>query len=252
MLGLIIFFSLVGGVFSLVGGVMLLMKGNWSKQTSLLLISFAAGVLLSVSFTDLLPEAMELAEGLAIEPSVPLFWSLLGIVMFFLFERWFFWWHHHHHDPHKGHPDPVVAMVVAGDTIHNFVDGIVIAASFLVSQPLGMVTAVAVAAHEIPQEIADFSLFLSKGMSKSRVLLINIASSLATLAGALGTYFLGSLLLPVQPHLLGFTAGMFTYIAGADLIPELHSEYKPKTVRLQTVAFLGGIVITLLLKMWLE
>lgn len=248
MLWLIIFFSLIGGVFSLIGGVLLLWRGKWSNQTSLLLISFAAGVLLSVSFTDLLPEAIELSDN----PAVPLLWSLLGIVAFFLFERWFFWWHHHHHEPHKGHPDPVVAMVWVGDTLHNFVDGMVIAASFLVSQPLGMVTALAVAAHEIPQEIADFSLFLSKGMKRSRVLLINIASSLATLLGALGTYFLGTYLAPVQPHLLGFTAGMFTYIAGSDLIPELHAEYRPRTVQLQTVAFLMGIGVTFLLKTWLE
>lgn len=248
MLLRIIFFSLIGGVFSLVGGVVLLLREAWSKRTILTLVSFAAGVMLAVAFEDLLPEAFELSEQMGLSSAVVLRWTLAAIVGFFLFERSFVWFHHHH-GPHKGQPDPTVAMVMLGDTLHNFLDGVVIAASFLLSFPLGLSTTLAVAAHELPQEIADFSLFLSKGLSKTMVLTLNILSSLSTLVGAVATYFFWSQLANLQPALLAFTGGMFIYIAGSDLIPELHDEYRKDIAFLQTVAFLGGVALIIFLKL---
>lgn len=246
MLANIIVFSLIGGVFSLIGAICLLyFKKEWSGSAILTLVSFAAGVLIAVSLTDLLPEAISIAIAMDIEPRKLLFWTMASISGFFLFERSFFWFHHHH-GPHHSHPDPVVPLVWVSDTLHNFIDGLVIAASFFVSFPLGIQTTIAVAAHEIPQEIADFSLFLSRGLSKTRVIIINILSSLATLAGALLAYFNWNRFANWQPYLLAFTAGMFLYIALSDLIPELHRKHERKFIWSQTSAFFIGIFVMLL------
>ena len=243
----IIIFSLAGGLLSLVGGVALLFrKKPWSSQGILTAISFAAGVLLAVAFGDLLPEAIELAEEAGLEPHSLLLWSLAAVVGFFLFERSFVWFHHHH-GPHEDQPDPVVSMVLLGDTLHNFIDGLSITASFMVSIPLGITTSIAVAAHELPQEIADFSLFLSKGMSKKRALLLNILSSLATLVAALLAFYFWDIISIFIPHILAFTAGMFIYIASSDLIPELHRSLKQGHAWLQVSMFLVGILGTLYL-----
>ena len=141
MIWYILAFSILGGVFSLVGGVALLYKKQWSRASILVMVSFAAGVLLATSFTDLLPEAIELAENADLEPHEVLLWALVAMSGFFFFERSFAWFHHHH-GPHKGQPDPVVSMVWVGDTLHNAIDGLAITASFLVSVPLGIATAI--------------------------------------------------------------------------------------------------------------
>lgn len=241
VLSLVVFFSVMGGVMSLIGGVFLLAKKRWSPETMLTMISYAAGVLLAVSFFDLLPEAIELAQDHGSSPSAVLVWTLGAIGGFFLFERSFVWFHHHH-GPHQHQPDPVVEMVWIGDTLHNAVDGLVITASFFASVPLGVFTAVAVAAHELPQEIADFSLYLAKGVGRQKTLILNLLSSLSTVVAAVGAYFFWEIISPWQPQLLAFTAGMFIYIAGSDLIPELHEEYRRQRVWIQAVAFLVGIV----------
>lgn len=236
----IVFFSIVGGVLSLIGGVLLLIKKAWPPETILIMISFAAGVLLAVSFLDLLPESLDMALTLKIPAQSPLAWTLSAIGGFFLFERSFVWFHHHH-GPHKDQPDPLIGMVWVGDTLHNMVDGLVITASFFTSFSLGVFTTAAVAAHEIPQEIADFSLYLAKGVSKSKTLFLNVLSSLFTLVAAILAYFFWDWVVPVQPQLLAFTAGMFIYIAGSDLIPELHQEYHRKRAWIQVAAFFLGI-----------
>lgn len=245
MLGLIILFSILGGVVSLVGGLALLMKKSWSHEAMLLMISFAAGVLLSVSFSELLPEAVEATE-LAGKEVGPLFEvTLAAMVGFFLFERSFVWFHHHH-EPHQDQPKPVVTMVWIGDTLHNAIDGLVITAGFFVSVPVGITTALAVGAHELPQEIADFSLYVAEGIGKTKTLVLNVVSSLATVVSAVSAYFLWDKISVLQPQLLAFTAGMFIYIAGSDLIPELHAEYRRKRAFVQSAAFGGGIAAILL------
>lgn len=233
-------------LFSLIGGLGLLVKRRYSETLTLSLVSFAAGVLITVSFSDLLPEAIELAEEAAIKPQIILQWTLAAIIGFFLFERSIFWFHHHH-APHKNQPDPVVPMAWLGDTLHNFLDGLVITASFLVNIPLGISTTLAVAAHEIPQEIADFSLFLSRGLSKTKVLTLNSISAFATTLGAVVAFFFWEYLSPIQPHLLAFTAGMFTYIACSDLIPELHTSHRKTQTHLHVILFLLGIGTTLII-----
>ena len=246
MLGLIILFSFLGGVVSLIGGVVLLKKKRWSQEAMLVMISFAAGVLLSVSFSKLLPEAVEMADKAEIGATSLFGFTLAAMAGFFLFERSFVWFHHHH-QPHQDQPKPVVTMVWLGDTLHNAIDGLVITAGFFVSVPVGITTALAVGAHELPQEIADFSLYLAKGVGKWRTLVLNVVSSLATVAAAAAAYFLWDKIAVWQPEMLAFTAGMFIYIAGSDLIPELHAEYRRTRALVQSAAFGGGILAILLM-----
>ena len=246
MLGLIILFSFLGGVVSLIGGVVLLKKKRWSQEAMLVMISFAAGVLLSVSFSELLPEAVEMADKAGIGATSLFGFTLAAMAGFFLFERSFVWFHHHH-QPHQDQPKPVVTMVWLGDTLHNAIDGLVITAGFFVSVPVGITTALAVGAHELPQEIADFSLYLAKGVGKAKTLVLNVLSSLATVVTAAAAYFLWDKIAVWQPEMLAFTAGMFIYIAGSDLIPELHAEYRRTRALVQSAAFGGGILAILLM-----
>lgn len=239
---LIFVFSVLGGVFSLVGGLALLAKKNWPDQLLPLMISFGAGVMLATSFFDLLPEAIEVAADNGIELMSVLQLMLIGIATFFIYERSFVWFHHHH-GPHKHQPNPVIPMVWLSDTIHNFLDGLVITASFLVSAPLGIATAFAVAVHELPQEISDFSLYLAKGVSRRNTLLLNIFSSFATVIAATLAFYFRDAVAPWQYKLLAFSAGMFTYIACSDLIPELHRTYQKKLALVQSFLFLAGIIV---------
>ena len=248
MLGIIILFSFLGGVVSLVGGLVLLKKKSWSQEAMLVMISFAAGVLLSVSFTDLLPEAVTAANEKGVEVGSLFGATLAAMAGFFLFERSFVWFHHHH-GPHGDQPKPLVAMVWLGDTLHNAIDGLVITAGFFTSVPLGITTALAVGAHELPQEIADFSLYLAKGVDRVKTLVLNVLSSLATVATAVAAYFLWDRIAVWQPQVLAFTAGMFIYIASSDLIPELHRSSSKKTNPWhQTATLLLGIILVIILK----
>lgn len=211
----IIIFSLLGGVVSLFGGALLLSNKKNAQKLALYATPFAGGALLAAVFLDLLPEGIEVEE-----PGYVLAATLFGIVVFFLAEGFLHWFHHHHE---HGKEDPRKWLVVAGDTLHNALDGVAIAASFMISIPTGVVTTIAVAAHEIPQEIGDFGLLLSKGMSRKKVLLVNFVSALATLAAALVTYWIGSNSTLPLGVLLGLSAGFLLYIAMSDIIPAIHA-----------------------------
>lgn len=236
LLGLILLFSFLGSVVSLVGGVILVtFKKNLSHKTSLLMVSFAAGVLLGTAFFDLLPEAMELAE------EFNLVWVLAGIVFLFLFEKSLLWYHHHD-EHHKAYQHTAV-LIVVGDTIHNFIDGIVMAGAFMVSIPAGIVTSLAVAAHEIPHEIADFGVLLSKGWKRKKIVIVNLVSAAVAMVGAVVMYMVGSRAEAVLPPLLAFSGGSFLYLACSDLIPELHHAHNEevKTGAMESVVFLMGL-----------
>ncbi len=234
---IVIFFSLIGGLFSLVGGVILLTRKNTAQGLALYATPFAAGALLSAVFIDLLPDGLEASKA-----DTVLFSTLVGILLFFIADRALRWFHHHHDDDHK-HTDPAVSLIITGDTLHNALDGVAIAAAFLVSVPTGIVTTLAVAAHEIPQEIGDFGLLLSKGMTKKNVLLANALSALATTVAAVGTYALGSDgTLPIGV-LLGLSAGFLLYIAMSDIIPSIHAKSDDsKIVQVQTLLLLIGVI----------
>ncbi len=238
ILSYIIIFTLIGSVVSLIGGVFLLAREKFALRISHFLSAFAAGTLLGVAFLDLIPESMEHMEELGLEINLP-FWTLFGILLFFLLERFI----HHHHQTSGQNEETVVPLIVIGDTVHNFVDGVAIAATFLISVPLGIVTTFAVAAHEIPQEIADFGLMLSKGVKRVKVLQINFLSSLSGLLGAILTYIYQESLETILPLMLALTAGFFIYIASSNLIPEIHSRENKKVAFWETVMLFVGVFV---------
>lgn len=234
--GHIIFYSLIGGLFSLVGGLLLLRSKKVANKLAIYATPFAAGALLAAVFLDLLKEGLEAASA-----DTVLLSALSGILLFFLAERFLHWFHHHHQ--HEG-KDPSTSLIVIGDTVHNALDGVAIAAAFLISVPTGIITTFAVAAHEIPLEIGDFGLLLSKGMRRKKVLMVNIFSALATTAAALITFTLGSEdALPIGA-IVGVSAGFLLYIALSDIIPDIHeSSSNKKLFAPQPLLLLLGVVV---------
>ena len=243
-LNYILIFTFIGSLGGLIGGLALISKEEFAKKISHFLASFAAGVFLGAAFFDLLPEASHNAEELGINIFT---WTLIGIIFFFLLERFVHWFHHH--DEHHGHsvePKSTIPLIVIGDTVHNFVDGIVIAATFLVGAPLGIITALAVFAHEIPQEIGDFGLLLHKGLARRTIILINVLSASVAFIGALLTYALGNALKSYIPTLLALTAGFFIYIATSDLIPEINYEKDRRSALIKSLLLVLGIGVIML------
>lgn len=228
----IIFFSFICSIVSLLGGVFLLWKEKFAYKISHFLAAFAAGALLGTAFFDLLPEALD-APG---ETNVFL-WTLIGLLTFFLLERFI---HHHDQSPKQG-KSTIVPLIVIGDSVHNFVDGVAVAATFLISIPLGIITSLAVAAHEIPQEIGDFGLMLHQGVSRKKVLLMNFYSALAAMFGAVITYIAKDKIEGLLPIVLSITAGFFIYIASANLIPEIHNRDDKKIAFWEAVMLLAGV-----------
>lgn len=238
----IILASLTSGIIALLSALALLKGRLWSQERSHGFLSFAAGTLLAVAFLDLMPEAIEGLEkvrgGDVIETS--LLFILLGFLIFFAIEK-FILWHHCHEERCEVHAS--VSMVLIGDTLHNFLDGIAIAVAFLVSPAIGLATTIAIFSHEIPQEVADFSILLSSGMKKTRALWYNIFSSLASLVGAITAYFFAVTIENTIPILIALTAGGFTYIAAADLIPEIHKEEQRTHMVFHFFIFFTGIIL---------
>lgn len=234
---LLIAAALFGSVISLAGGVYLL-YGKWGvKKLQRIAVPFAAGALLAAVFVELIPHAMEGSDAHMISLIM-----LLAFLGFFLLERTLSWFHHHHeHDATGGHRRNA-SLIVIGDTLHNFIDGLAIGASFLVSPATGIVTTIAIAAHEIPQEIGDFGLLLSKGLRRRKVLLVNLLSALATLVAAVVVYGFGSELNISEPILLAITAGFFLYIAASDIIPTIHAEPKRRVANLQAMVLILGVL----------
>ena len=217
--------SVLGGLGGLLvaSGILLI---NDSRRAQLIpwLVSYAVGALLGVSMLAILPEALEhlqLSGLTGADAASRVFGTLLvGILIFFVLEKLVLWRHCHIHDceVHDGSVFPVLI----GDAFHNFVDGAVIAAAVMTSVPLGVSTALAVAAHEIPQEVGDFAILLHAGYSRRRALLLNVTSGLASAGGALVALFALQLVPVVLPYCLALAAASFLYVAMADLIPGLH------------------------------
>lgn len=229
----ILAFTLFGSLAGLGGGLLLLWKENLAKKASMYLVSFAAGVLLGASFLDLMPEALESSSGNMI-------YVLLGIVVFYVAEKSLLWYHCHDKNTCDIHTSSY--LVVFGDIVHNFLDGVAIAVSFLVNVPLGITTSLAVFFHEIPQEMGDFSILLHGGMPRMKVLFYNFVSALFALAGATLTYMFSPIISPISTFFVAIVAGGFIYIATADLIPETHKSLGEGTLK-QVVALLLGILV---------
>lgn len=212
------FLSLVVvSLLSLVGIFTLSLNAQRLNKLLLYMVSFAVGGLFGNAFLHLLPEAFEKAG------PTPLmsFFILLGIILFFTLEK-FLRWQHCHIPTSTEHKHPVVALSLIGDAVHNVFDGMIIAASFLVSPSIGFATALAVIFHEIPQEIGDFGVLVHGGLSVRKALWYNLLSALSAFGGAALIFVLGPQLKDSLIYVLPITAGGFLYIAGSDLIPELH------------------------------
>jgi len=208
--------SVLGGLGGLLiaSGVLLIHDPLRSKLVPWL-VSYAVGALLGISMMGLLPESLEHL------PAARVFATLLGgILLFFILEKLVLWRHCHTHDCEVH--ESTVASVMIGDTFHNFVDGAVIGAAVLTSVPLGVSTAIAIAAHEIPQELGDFAILLHAGYSRQKALMLNVLSALASLAGTVGAFLAFDTIPRTLPYFLVIAASSFLYVAMADLIPGLH------------------------------
>jgi len=219
----------------------MVIKQRFIKNILIFMVSFAAGAMLGDVFLHLLPELAE--EGDFNLGSS--FLILAGIVIFFILEK-IIHWRHCHLTATKEHTHPLAFMNLVGDAVHNFIDGTLIAGSFMLSTPVGIATTIAVILHEIPQEMGDFGVLLHSGMKPKRALMFNFLSALTAIAGALLILTLGQNI-DVTGIIVPITIGGFLYIANADLIPELHKETKISQSLIQLLTFTIGVGIMFLL-----
>lgn len=261
MLFWIILFSLIGGLLSvLAASSFLVLKDEPRNRLLPHLVSFATGALLGASFLGLLPHAF--LSDASVDIHNLSMTVLFGLLTFFLLEKLVLWRHCHHeecevHVPEEAHAHEhghthahehaqnksAGTLVLVGDAVHNFVDGVLIAAAFLTDFHLGVVTALAVAAHEIPQELGDFAILLHSGFSRRKALLFNVLASLTTVVGALLAYFLLGELQHILPYVLAVAASSFIYVAVADLIPTLHKKVGFRDSFQQILLILSGVFV---------
>jgi len=234
---------LVVSLISLIGAFILAIKNNLLSKITILLVSLSAGTLLGDSFLHLIPEAVAENNGLA-----TWLWILFGIIVFLVLEK-IIHWRHCHLPTTADHPHPFGLMNLIGDGLHNFLDGTIIAGSFLVNINLGIATTIAVIAHEIPQEISDFGVLLHAGFNRVKALLLNLLSASLAIAGAVLALIIGGTMDSFTGFIIPFTAGNFIYIATSDLFPELKKDCTTlRQTFLQLTCIIIGIVIMLALK----
>ena len=236
--------SLAGGMLSVLGAALLALNSRSQRYVGAM-VSYAIGALLGAVFLDILPEAIKLTTNVAALSAT----LLGGILLFFILEKLVLW-RHCHHDHCEAHEPKIAAehdhgrsgmMIMLGDTFHNFVDGVIIAAAFLTDIQLGIVTSMAIIAHEIPQEVGDFAILLHSGYSKIRALKLNLISSFASVAGAVLGYFTLQSVQAWIPSLLALAAASMIYVAVADLIPGLHKRAELKDTVQQVALILLGV-----------
>lgn len=233
----LIILSLIGSVAGLLGGIIFLVKHNWSKTLSFYAIPFAAGVLLSVSVLHLIPEASEVMGEKAF------IYVLLAFLGSFVFEKYFASLHHH-----EEHAETLqkssIPLVLFGDTIHNFIDGVAIAAAYLTSPGLGLTLALSTFLHETPHEIGDFGVLVSRGWSRKKTFIANFLSALATIPGALVVFYLfpnaneGSV-----SWLLAIAAGIFLYLGASDFLPEVGEHDSKRDTFIKVVLVIIGVFL---------
>lgn len=234
--------TFVISLISLVGVLTFVLKEEWLNRALLILVALSSGALLGGAFLHLIPEAIAKVGG-----SLKVFISLLlGFCFFFVLEQ-FLRWRHQHSTAHG--VKPFSYLILVSDGVHNFIDGVVIAASFIVSYPVGIATTLAVALHEIPQELGDFGVLVYGGFGKYRALTFNYISAITAIAGGITGYFAASVIQSSAIYLLPFAAGNFIYIAAADLIPEIKHQVSLRRSVIHFCVFLAGIGVMLLVKL---
>lgn len=236
-----LYYSLVAtsivSLISLIGILFLGASNQLLKKYLLLFVSFSTGALFGDVFLHILPELSK--SGFSVESGLGV---MGGIIIFFMLEKVIFW-HHCHIPTANDHPHPLVWTNIIGDGLHNFIDGVMIATSFLISPSIGIATTLAVVMHEIPQEIGDFSILIHGGLSVPKAIWFNLLSALLAIIGAVVVLILGNSNALNINLLLSTTAGGFIYLAGSDLIPELKKETRLKVSILQLIAIVIGILI---------
>ena len=233
--------TFVISLISFVGVLTFVLKEEWLNRALLAMVALSSGALLGGAFLHLMPEAIaEVGAGLDV-----FMYLLLGFCLFFVLEQ-FLHWRHQHGTTHG--VKPFTYLILVSDGVHNFIDGLVIAASFIAGYPVGIATTVAVALHEIPQELGDFGVLVYGGFSKSRALTFNYISAITAMVGGVIGYFAASLMQSSVVYLLPFAAGNFIYIAAADLIPEIKHAVGIRRSIVHFCVFLAGIGIMLLVR----
>src|SRR3989338_6856601 len=234
VLGWILGAVILDSLISLVGAFTLVFKHKWLDKVMYGLVGFATGALLGAAFLDLLPEAAKQGGSF-------LTYALIGFMAFFVLER-FLNWHHCHGDKKEKHTHAFSYLILFGDAMHNILDGAIIATSFLVSVPLVVVATLAILLHEIPQELGDFVILVYGGFKPKKALLYNFLAQLTCILGALGAYYLSSVIEGFTSFLIPFAAGNFLYIAATDLIPELNKEQDLRRSAIQFTFLIIGIL----------
>lgn len=209
-------------------------------RISFLLVSFAAGALLATGFLDTFKEAV------ALDGKNVFIWVTLAFGAFFIIERLFIFIHHHGEESPEAEKEEMrlpTPFLLFGDGMHNFIDGVSIATSFLVSFPLGLVTTIAVFVHEIPHELGDFGILLHKGYGSRKIILFNVATGIAAIGGATLAFYIGNAFERMIPIFLSITTANFLYLSATDLLPEIHTKAKKSLAISETIAFILGIVL---------
>ncbi|MFA5175842.1 MAG: ZIP family metal transporter [Candidatus Nanoarchaeia archaeon] len=241
--GVIWLYSLVSvliiSLISLIGIFSLKIKIEKLKQILIYFISFSAGALLGDAFIHLIPSLFK--ESSAIISALTI---LLGIILFFILEK-VIHWRHCHMPITKEHVHPLAYMNLVGDALHNFIDGLIIAGSYLINIQVGIATTLAVILHEIPQEIGDFGVLLHAGLKRTKALFLNFVTGLTAVLGTIIALVLTNYISNLQFYITGIAIGGFIYIAGSDLIPEMHKEVKLEKSILQLVFLILGILVML-------
>jgi zinc and cadmium transporter len=248
LIGWIIIFCLLGGVLSvLAAALFLVLKESHRNHLLPHLVSFATGALLGAALLGLLPHALDAQQGGDMH-AIPMT-VLLGLLGFFLLEKLVLWRHCHHDHCEVHAPEISVrhrstgTMILVGDGLHNFLDGILIAGAFLTDIHLGVVTSLAVAAHEIPQEVGDFAVLLHSGFTRSRAFFYNVATSMTTVVGGVLAFYALQDMEAALPYVLAVAASSFIYIAVADLIPTLHERAEVAVTVQQLALIAAGVMV---------
>jgi zinc and cadmium transporter len=234
---LVLVSTILVSLISLIGLITISFKKDFFKKILLVLVAFAAGTMLGASFFDVLPEATKIIK------ENTFFYILIGILIFFIVERYIHW--HHCHRYHEQHAkiQPSVYLNLVGDGVHNFIDGTIIAASFLTNLQVGIISTIAIASHEIPQEMGDFGILIKGGLKPRKALFFNLLSALLSVVGGLITIFFANIFQNITPILLSIAGGGFIYLSLVDIVPDLHKEIKTQIIILEGFSLFMGILI---------
>jgi len=243
-LGWIVGSTFLISLIAWIGILTLFLNDELLDRVLLVLVALAAGGLIGGAFLHLLPRAI---EEYGSTDTLPLFlYLIVGFCLFYILEQ-FIHWHHHHAATHKH--EPVSYLVLISDTIHNYIDGLVVAGAFLLGVDVGLVTAAAIALHEIPQEIGDFGVLIYGGFDRTQALVLNYLTQATVILGGISGYYLAGFIEGTPVFLLPFAAGNFIYIASSDLIPEIKDEENVRRAAIYFLVFLSGVALMLGVKL---